>query len=1081
MAVRAWAHPDFVRLVFDWTAPVDYAVSRDGLALTVSFDRTVDVAFDQIRTNIPQYVRGATVGGDGRSVQFQLAAPYDFCHFVLNGSVVVDLIGESRPAAAQPPDPRPDPPDGRRVGVRVGTHSRFTRIVFDWPGTVDYVVEQRGGVILARFALPASFDLSEVQARLPRGIRRIASRRVNSGAAVEVDVGGGTRVRHFRDGFKVVLNVLLLTAAAERPSAPPSALAPVPASAPIRSVRVTAPPQGAPAPASTPAAAAAPPATAAAQSAPGALSRPQLARAPLAENPAITADRLAVRQLREPGGVRLLFPFVDPVGAAVFRRGGFLWIVFDRLVNADMSRLADTGYDVIGKVEQLNHPSATVLRLVTVPGVNPVVGRDGTNWIVALRPSLLRPTAPLDVNVVPDGLGGHRLVLPVERVGESMVIRDPEVGDVLTVLPTILLGYGVVGERRFVEFRLLPTAQGIVVAATTDRLQIQSRGDSVVINVTGGLQVTAVADRSRLSGSGMTADSVPRLFAFDRWQRGEIGDFDSARRQLLARVATRAGDERNLARLELARFYFAHAFPEHALGVMDAVARDAPGLVRDRAFLSLRGAARYLMGDIEGAVADLTDRSLDGQAEAELWRAALAAADGKWDEAVGGYRLARAFVEQYPDLIHRRFSLLGAEIALQANRHGEARDWLKLLSRSRLSSAEQSQVTLLEGRIALGEGNIEEATQKFDLAVESGDYRAVPFAMLERAELQLANDEIEPQEMIDVLDRLRFLWRGDDFEFDVLQRLGEIYMEAGEYRSGLQTLRQAAAAFPDHPRVGELTELMQRRFRDLYLSSEADALPAVSAIALFNEFRELTPLDASGDEMIRRLADRLVAVDLLRQADALLAHQVRFRLKDNAERAVVGTRKAVVRLLDNRPDEALLALQDTASAAVSEPLRHERRLLEARAHAEFGDMAAALRTLGDDLTPAADQLRMEILWQAQDWKRVADVLQRLAGPPPGAGGSLGADRSSYALNLAIALALAGEHERLGQVRRDFGPAMTSSQYAHDFRFIASDETPTTDLDALLQRAAIVDDFQAFMASYRERLAAAGRAPPPLVN
>ena len=736
--LRAWAHPDFVRLVFDWTAPVDYAVSRDGLALTVSFDRIVDVTFDQVRTNVPQHVRAAAVGGDGRSVQFQLAAPYDFRHFVLNGSVVVDLIGESRPAAAKPPDS----PNKRRVGVRVGTHSRFTRIVFDWPGTVDYVVEQRGGVILARFARRASFDLGEVQARLPRGIRRIAPRQVDTGAAVEVDVADGTRVRHFRDGFKVVLDDLLPTAAAERPSVPPTALAPAPASAPIRSVRVTAPPQGAPA--SAPAAAAAPPATAAVQSAPEARSGPQLARAPLAENPAIAADRLAVRQLREPDGVRLLFPFVDPVGAAIFRRGGFLWIVFDRLVNADMSRLADAGNDVIGNVEQLNHPSATVLRLVTVPGVNPVVGRDGTNWIVTLRPSLLKPAAPLDVNVVPDGLGGHRLVLPVERVGESMAIRDPEVGDVLTVLTTILLGYGIAGERRFVEFHLLPTAQGIVVAANTDRLQIQSRGDSVVINATGGLLVTPVADRSRLSSGGMTVDSVPRLFAFDHWQRGEIGDFDTARRQLMTRVATRIGDERNLARLELARFYFAHASPEHTLGVMDAVARDAPGLVRDRAFLSLRGAARYLMGDIEGAMADLTDRSLDGQAEAELWRAALAAADGKWDEAVGGYRLARLFVERYPDVIHRRFSLLGAEIALQANRHDEAREWLKLLSGSRLSSAEQSQVTLLEGRIALGEGNTEDATQKFDLAVESGDYRAVPFAMLERAELQFANDQIDP-------------------------------------------------------------------------------------------------------------------------------------------------------------------------------------------------------------------------------------------------------------------------------------------------------------------------------------------------
>ena len=46
---------------------------------------------------------------------------------------------------------------------------------------------------------------------------------------------------------------------------------------------------------------------------------------------------------------------------------------------------------------------------------------------------------------------------------------------------------------------------------------------------------------------------------------------------------------------------------------------------------------------------------------------------------------------------------------------------------------------------------------------------------------------------------------------------------------------------------------------------------------------------------------------------------------------------------------------------------------------------------------------------------------------------------------------------------------------------AAADAPTDDLNTLLERAAVVDDFAAFMASYRERLAASRSAPPPLVN
>ncbi len=58
-----------------------------------------------------------------------------------------------------------------------------------------------------------------------------------------------------------------------------------------------------------------------------------------------------------------------------------------------------------------------------------------------------------------------------------------------------------------------------------------------------------------------------------------------------------------------------------------------------------------------------------------------------------------------------------------------------------------------------------------------------------------------------------------------------------------------------------------KSFDTLFLAGKGDALPAIDALGLFYDFRELTPIgSARGDEMIRKLAERLVSVDLLDRA-----------------------------------------------------------------------------------------------------------------------------------------------------------------------------------------------------------------------
>ena len=88
-------------------------------------------------------------------------------------------------------------------------------------------------------------------------------------------------------------------------------------------------------------------------------------------------------------------------------------------------------------------------------------------------------------------------------------------------------------------------------------------------------------------------------------------------------------------------------------------------------------------------------------------------------------------------------------------------------------------------------------------------------------------------------------------------------------------------------------------------------MPPIDALSLFYDFRDLTPVGRRGDEMIRKLADRLVSVDLLDQAAELLQHQVDNRLQ-GAARAQVAVRLAVIYLMGRKPDRAIQALRTSS-------------------------------------------------------------------------------------------------------------------------------------------------------------------------
>ena len=72
-------------------------------------------------------------------------------------------------------------------------------------------------------------------------------------------------------------------------------------------------------------------------------------------------------------------------------------------------------------------------------------------------------------------------------------------------------------------------------------------------------------------------------------------------------------------------------------------------------------------------------------------------------------------------------------------------------------------------------------------------------------------------------------------------------------------MRTALQVHPDSDRTRTIQDDAATAFNGLFLGGKGDAMPAIEALSLFYDFREMTPIGRKGDEMIRRLADRLDA------------------------------------------------------------------------------------------------------------------------------------------------------------------------------------------------------------------------------
>ena len=371
---------------------------------------------------------------------------------------------------------------------------------------------------------------------------------------------------------------------------------------------------------------------------------------------------------------------------------------------------------------------------------------------------------------------------------------------------------------------------------------------------------------------------------------------------------------------------------------------------------------------------------------------------------------------------------------------------------------------------------MDDARRSYHHAAESWDRPAAAQGRLREIVLENARGDLVRSDAIADLETLTTIWRGDETEIEGLQLLARLYTDEGRHREAFRIMRTALTAYPNADMTRRIQDEAAATFDSVFLGDKGDALPAIEALALFYDFRELTPIGRRGDEMIRRLADRLVGVDLLEQAATLLQYQVEHRLQ-GAARAQVGTRLAVIYLMGRKPDRALGVLRTTRIAELNNDSRNQRLLLEARALSNLGRHDVALEVVAGLSGQETTRLRSDILWAGKHWGEAAEQIEVLYGDRWQEAEPFGENERTDILRAAIGYAMGEDGIGLQRIRERYAGKLGDGADRRAFEVVTAPiESSGTEFRAVAHSIAAIDTLDSFLRDLRARYPEA--APPP---
>ncbi len=1028
--------------------------------LSLEFEEPVSVILPDVGVTMPDYLTVARIDPDGRGLRIGLRSSFNFNRIEAGEQLYIDLLPptwqgmppplpqeviaelaeRAREAAVRAERERKARMAAElepRVNVRVGQNATFLRVQFDWTVPTDAQFAKKGNIGAATFEWPVEMDMGALLGGLPEELVSVQSGSSADGAVATFVFADDVEPRFYEvTPSQYVLDIDI--AGHGLPGLTPADLE-------------------------------------------AANAEHEAAAQHAAEAPRIAALQPAAAEAITPfvnvlgSTVRLVFPFEQDTPASVFRRGDTVWMIFDTVSGIQPPPASSDLDSVASEFAVISSGDTQVVRIDLAQDRLATLGSEGMAWVLSLGDMMLSPTEPMSLTRRRDIEGSFEMVADVVRPGRIHDFRDPLVGDVLKVVTAYPPARGMTRTLDYVDFTALRSVHGLVVMPKSVGLQVSLENPLAVISNAGGLTVSA---SDALRNFGTEAQDAARAGFIDlaALEERNAVKLTQTRDELELAAASSEGRDRDIARLDLAQFLLANGLSFEALGVLRVLDAELRAQDLTKQIRMTQAIANVLAGRSRESLQALNAAALAQEIDAVFWRSMAREAQGDYRGARLDALEARSVVDSYPEWLRNAFRLSASRSALEAGDTAFAERLLEEVEFAGLSVEDASLYHLLSARADEAAGRLQEALDTYGQVIAS-EVRPTRAEAVYRTLLLLdADGRLDMGKATQTLAAETLLWRGDSLEAEMQSLLAKLYFRNGDYRQGFETVRAAVTSFPESPAVNALRDQAQTMFGDLFLNGLADSISPVEALAIYYDFRHLTPPGARGDEMIRNLARRLVRMDLLPQAADLLQYQLDNRLRGVA-RTQIAADLAVIYLADRKPQDAIRVLNDTRLPDIPESLARQRRILEARAMIDGGRDQLALDLVSNMDGKDVALLRIDAHWKARRYTQAGEMIEAVYGrEAPGQ-----AFNRAARLNLikaAVGYVLAGDNFGLSRLRNKFGEQMVNSPEWALFDFVTGPiQTDSLEFKKVAADIAAQDSLTAFLASYRETYAGEGALAP----
>jgi tetratricopeptide (TPR) repeat protein len=1030
-----------------------YKMRIENGVLSIEFGEQVSVILPDVGTTMSDYLSVARVDPDGRGLRMGLRKSFNFNRIEAGEKLFIDLLPttwQGMPPAL-PQDVVDELAERARLAgiraererkasgveelkpeasVRIGRNPTFLRLQFDWtvPTTAQYVQDGETGHIA--FEWPVGVDMRNLLADLPAEIVGVDSDVTPDGANVTLQLAKGVTPRFYENSSKqFVLDIDI--AGKALPSFEAADLA-------------------------------------------------EAANVPASAGPAGEVDgapRIAALTAQAPGAtvkpfvnvlgstVRVVFPFEQDTPAAVFRRGDTVWMVFDTTAgiappaqSSELDALADTFSVVAAGDTQVVRINLNQDRLASL-------GSEGMAWVLSLGDIMLTPTEPIQLSRRRDAEGSFEIVANIARPARVHDFRDPDVGDVLKVVTAYPPARGITRALDYVDFSALRSVHGLVIKPETDGLAMAIDADLAVISTPGGLTVSAL-DGPRTIGSAATEGVRGSFVDLTRLEQANPKAFATERDALMASAAEAEGEQRDVARLDLAQYYLANQMSYEAIGVLRVLESELKSTDLTRKLRMSLAIADTVSHRPKEALEILNGSAMAQEADGLFWRTIARADTYDFKGARTDALEAASVAGSYPAWARNRFYFAAMRAAVETGDSAVAERFLSLVDFPSLNAEDASLYHLMSGRIDETNGRIDEAIDTYGQVI-AADIRPTRAEAVYRT-LYLLDQagRLDIAKASQTLAAESLLWRGNPLEADMQKLLADFYFRGGDYRQGFEVVKQAVGTYPDGAATNAMRDDAQAEFASLFLDGKADTLGPVEALSLYYDFRHLTPSGRRGDEMIRNLARRLVRVDLLPQAAQLLEYQLDNRLRGVA-RTQVATDLAVIYVADRKPQEALRVINATQLPGLPDSLVRQRRLLAARAMIDLGRDVLALDMVRDMDGRDVSLLRVDAHWKSRRYVEASEMLEALYSEPNQTDTLAQPERMSV-IKAAVGYVMANDTLGLSRLRSKFADRMVTSPEWPMFDYVTGPiQVDSLEFKKVASQVSGVDGLNAFLAAYRE--------------